>query len=71
MLFLICFFRHFIIPISIDYQYVTSNQQDFKKKIKIIVGTYTLGGVLIDLGYATKIPKNGVYSAKSIKHTHI
>ena len=32
LLFLICFFRHFIIPISIDYQYVTSNQQDFKKK---------------------------------------
>jgi len=32
LLFLICFFRHFIIPISVDYQYVTSNQQDFKKK---------------------------------------
>ena len=31
MLFLICFFRHFIIPISVDYQYVTSNQQDFKR----------------------------------------
>lgn len=26
LLFLICFFRHFIIPISIDYQYITSNQ---------------------------------------------
>ena len=36
LLFLICFFRHFIIQISIDYQYVTSNQQDFKKKIMII-----------------------------------
>ena len=32
------------------------NQQIIKKKIKIIVGTYTFGGVLIDLGYATKIP---------------
>lgn len=42
-----------------------------KKKIKIIVGTYTLGGVLIDLEYAAKIPQNGIYSAKSIKHTHI
>ena len=31
LLFLICFFRHFITPISVDYQYVTSNQQDFKK----------------------------------------
>ena len=38
MLFLICFFCHFIIPISIDYQYVTSNQQDFKKKIMMVVG---------------------------------
>ena len=35
MLFLICFFRHFIIPISVDYQYVTNNQQDFKKKVMI------------------------------------
>ena len=26
LLFLICFFRHFAIPISIDYQYVTNNQ---------------------------------------------
>lgn len=26
LLFLICFFRHFAIPISIDYQHVTSNQ---------------------------------------------
>ena len=26
LLFLICFFRHFAIPISIDYQYITSNQ---------------------------------------------
>lgn len=38
LLFLICFFRHFIIPISVDYQYVTNNQQDFKKKIMMIVG---------------------------------
>lgn len=45
--------------------------QIIKKKIKIIVGTYTLGGVLIDLGYAAKIAQNGVYSAKSIKKTHI
>ena len=33
LLFLICFFRHFVIPISIDYQHITNNQQDFKKKI--------------------------------------
>ena len=26
LLFLICFFRHFVIPISIDYQRVTNNQ---------------------------------------------
>lgn len=38
LLFLICFFRHFIIPISIDYQHITSNQQDFKKKIMMVVG---------------------------------
>lgn len=38
MLFLICFFCHFITPIGVDYQYVTSNQQDFKKKIMMIVG---------------------------------
>ena len=38
MLFLICFFRHFITPIGVDYQYVTSNQQDLKKKIMMIVG---------------------------------
>lgn len=38
LLFLICFFRHFVISISVDYQYVTSNQQDFKKKIMMIVG---------------------------------
>jgi hypothetical protein len=38
MLFLICFFRHFIIPISVDYQYVTNNQQDLKKKIMMVVG---------------------------------
>ncbi len=35
---LICFFRHFIIQISIDYQYITNNQQDFKKKIVMVVG---------------------------------
>ena len=39
MLFLICFFRHFIIPISVDYQYVTNNQQDFKKKIMLMQTT--------------------------------
>lgn len=33
LLFLICSFHHFAIPISIDYQYITNNQQDFKKKI--------------------------------------
>lgn len=33
MLFPICFFRYFIIPISIDYQHITSNQQDFKNKV--------------------------------------
>ncbi len=38
LLFLFCFFRHFTILISIDYQHVTSNQQDFKKKIMMIVG---------------------------------
>lgn len=38
LLFLICFFRYFVIPISVDYQYVTSNQQDFKKKIMMVVG---------------------------------
>jgi hypothetical protein len=38
LLFLICFFRHFIIPISVDYQHITSNQQDFKKKIMMVVG---------------------------------
>lgn len=38
LLFLICFFRHFVIPISVDYQSVTSNQQDFKKKIMMVVG---------------------------------
>ena len=31
LLFLICFFRYFIILISVDYQYITTNQQDFKK----------------------------------------
>ena len=38
MLFLICFFRHFIIPISVDYQYVTNSQQDFKKEIMTTLG---------------------------------
>ena len=38
LLFLICFFRHFVTPFSIGYQYITSNQQDFKKKIMMIVG---------------------------------
>ena len=38
LLFLICFFRHFATQISIEYQRVTSNQQDFKKKIMMTVG---------------------------------
>ena len=38
LLFLICFFRHFTIPISIDYQYITFNQQFLKKKIMMVVG---------------------------------
>ena len=38
LLFPICFFRHFAIPISIDYQHITSNQKDFKKKIMMVVG---------------------------------
>ena len=37
LLFLFCFFRHFTISISIDYQYITSNQQDFKN-----IGHYAL-----------------------------
>ena len=36
LLFLICFFRHFATQISAEYQRVTSNQRDFKKKIMII-----------------------------------
>lgn len=38
LLFLICFFRHFVTKISVDYQRVMSNQQDFKKKIMMVVG---------------------------------
>ena len=38
LLFLICFFRYFTYLISIDYQTITSNQQDFKKKIMMVVG---------------------------------
>ena len=38
LLFLICFFRYFTILISVDYQRVMSNQQDFKKKIMLTVG---------------------------------
>ena len=30
LLFVICFFRHFVIQISIYYQHITTNQQDFK-----------------------------------------
>ena len=37
LLFLICFFRYFTILISVDYQRVMSNQQDFKKKIMISI----------------------------------
>lgn len=46
MLFLICFFRHFIIPISVDYQYVTNNQQDFKKKVTVNFSNETVASVL-------------------------
>ena len=38
LLFLICFFCYFTILIIVDYQRVMSNQQDFKKKIMMIVG---------------------------------
>lgn len=38
LLFLICFFRHFTYTIYTEYQYITSNQQDFKKKIMMVVG---------------------------------
>lgn len=38
LLFLICFFRHFATQIRIDYQYITNNQLDLKKKIMMIVG---------------------------------
>ena len=33
LLFLICFFRHFAILISVDYQHVMGNQQDFNNKM--------------------------------------
>ena len=36
LLFLIFFFLHFVILISIDYQHITSNEQIVKKKIMII-----------------------------------
>lgn len=49
--------------ITLDYQLFAKIQQIIKKKIKIIVGTYTLGGVLIDLGYAAKnTPKWRIFS---------
>lgn len=38
LLFLICFFCYFTILISVDYQCVMCNQQDFKKKIMMVVG---------------------------------
>lgn len=38
LLFLICFFRYIVSPIRIEYQFVTNNQQDFKKKIMMVVG---------------------------------
>ena len=31
LLFLICFFRHFANPISVDYQYITDNQLSMLK----------------------------------------
>jgi hypothetical protein len=51
MLFLICFFRHFIIPISIDYQYVMNNQQDFKKTIML-----TIGGCIAFIALSEALP---------------
>ena len=36
LLFPICSFRHFTILISIDYQYFTNNQQDFKKNMMVV-----------------------------------
>lgn len=52
MLFLICFFCHFITPIGVDYQYVTSNQQDFKKSVMMIVGA-----CIFLIAAATFLPK--------------
>lgn len=37
-LFLICFFRLFITLNNTDYQHITISQQDFKKKIMMVVG---------------------------------
>ena len=42
LLFLICFFRYFTILISVDYQRVMSNQQDFKNKIMKNVSAFVL-----------------------------
>lgn len=38
LLFPFCFFLHFAYTIYIEYQHITNNQQDFKKKIMMIVG---------------------------------
>ena len=35
LLFLICFFRYFAFLIGADYQCITNNQQDFKKKLMV------------------------------------
>ena len=51
LLFLICFFRHFTIPISIDYQYITSKQEDFKKTIML-----TIGGCIAFIALSEALP---------------
>ena len=51
MLFLLCFFCHFITPIGVDYQYVTNNQQDFKKTIML-----TIGGCIAFIALSEALP---------------
>ena len=51
LLFLICFFRHFVASFSIDYQYVTSNQQDLKKTIML-----TIGGCIAFIALSEALP---------------
>lgn len=63
LLFLICFFHHAAFLISIDYQHITSNQKDFKKKnvmpitgrspmsrcwrVQPSIASYTSGGIAV------------------------